>query len=115
KQELIDICHTDQPVFKTTIQDCTAELKPEPTNPNDPNAIKVLINGVHVGYIAAKDCPHLMGKINGGEIKNILATVGGGKYKMVNEDYDSIKDKSKYTMETGEDDYFITLHIRELL
>jgi hypothetical protein len=31
-----------------------AELRPEPDNPHDPNAIMVLIDGHHVGYLPAK-------------------------------------------------------------
>jgi hypothetical protein len=31
----------------------TAELVPEPTNRHDPNAVKVIIHGVHVGYLEA--------------------------------------------------------------
>lgn len=31
-----------------------AELRPEPSNPHDPNAVMVLIEGQHVGYLPAK-------------------------------------------------------------
>lgn len=31
-----------------------AELRPEPDNPHDPNAVMVLIDGHHVGYLPAK-------------------------------------------------------------
>ena len=33
-----------------------ATLIPEPTNPHDSNAIKVLIDNVHVGYIPSEQC-----------------------------------------------------------
>lgn len=115
KQELIDICKTDELIYKYTIEDIAVELVPEPDNPHDPKAIKVLINGTHVGYIPARRCAHLLRKINNGQVENIEAVVGGGRYKVVNEDYDVMKDKSKYTMETGEDDYYIELYIREKL
>lgn len=115
KQDLIDIYKTDEAVYKTTIENISVELVPEPDNPHDPKAIKVLLNGVHVGYIPAKRCAHLLRKIGNHEIENIAAIVGGGKYKKVNEDYDFMKDKSKYTMETGEDNYYIELYIREKL
>lgn len=32
-----------------------ARLVPEPTNPHDANAIQVVIDGEHVGYVARKD------------------------------------------------------------
>ena len=36
-----------------TIEYVTAQLVPEPTNPHDRNAIKVLVGGAHVGYVPA--------------------------------------------------------------
>jgi hypothetical protein len=35
----------------------TAVLELEPTNPFDPNAVKVVVEGVHVGYIPKFDSP----------------------------------------------------------
>lgn len=36
----------------------TAELRPEPENRHDPNAIRVEIRGKHVGYVPAEDAPN---------------------------------------------------------
>lgn len=115
KQELIDICHTSEPIYKQTVPTDQLELVPEPTNPHDPNAIKVLLNGKLVGYIPAADCPHVLEVLENERALSIVCTVEGGKYKMVDEDYDCIKDKSTYKMETGEDPYGITIYIREKL
>jgi hypothetical protein len=38
-----------------TLFDCLAELVPEPTNPHDPNAIMVKIDGRQVGYLSRRD------------------------------------------------------------
>ena len=32
------------------------ELIPEPTNKHDPNAIKVIVDGKHIGYVPANKC-----------------------------------------------------------
>lgn len=32
------------------------ELIPEPENPSDPNAIKVIVDGQHIGYVPVKKC-----------------------------------------------------------
>ena len=32
------------------------ELIPEPENKHDPNAIKVIVDGQHIGYVPAKEC-----------------------------------------------------------
>ena len=39
------------------------ELVEEPTNKYDPNAIKVIVDGKHIGYVPAKKCK---------KVKNIL-------------------------------------------
>lgn len=60
------------------------QLVPEPTNPHDPNAIMVLINNIHVGYVPKEYCDRvkkmpvtasLSAKISGGEYK-IVDSVG---------------------------------------
>lgn len=35
--------------------DCIAELVPEPENPHDPNAVKVMIEGQQVGHLSRSD------------------------------------------------------------
>lgn len=113
KQDLIDTCNYDEPIYKTTLTECRLSLSPEPDNPHDPNAIMVLLNDRLVGYIAAKDCKHVLNVINNDLMISMTCKVRGGKYKMLCEDYDSYRDKSTYSMEHGEDEYGITIYIRE--
>lgn len=77
-------------VYKFSRRRYSVELVPEPTNEHDKNAIMVLFDGLHVGYIpseltkqyrsAVKDA----GSLFYGEIK-------GGAYKLVRADY--VEDK----------------------
>ena len=40
-------------------------LEPEPTNPYDPNAIKVILpNNIHIGYVPAKHCEEVLNMMN---------------------------------------------------
>ena len=39
--------------------ECFAELVPEPTNPHDPNAVMVRIDGQRVGYLSRQDAKEL--------------------------------------------------------
>lgn len=60
------------------------ELRPEPNNPKDPNAVLVLVAGVKVGYISADDAAKLK-KMNANEGWNVagvgyLASKNGGKF-----------------------------------
>lgn len=115
KRDLIDGYSYNTRIYKYTVTDLPIELVPEPDNPHDPNAIKVLLGGNLVGYIPAKDCAHISDIMNRGLMDGIHYTVQGGHYKEVVEDYDPGKDRSTYTMEKGTDDYGITLYIGEFI
>ena len=39
-------------------------LEPEPTNPYDSNAIRVLVNGKAVGHVAREDCKYMKDNIS---------------------------------------------------
>ena len=113
KQDLIDTCNYDKPIYKMTVASKHLALSHEPDNPHDPNAIMVLLDDKLVGYIAAKDSKHILNIIDNHLFVTPMCVVRGGKYKMVVEEYDWEKDKSKYSMEHGEDEYGITIYIRE--
>ena len=113
KQDLIDTCNYDVPIYKMAPTATHLELTHEPDNPHDPNAIMVLLDGKLVGYIAAKDCKHILDIMDNDLFVSATYKVHGGKYKMVVEDYNWEKDKSTYSMETGQDEYGITIYIRE--
>ena len=57
------------------------ELIPEPTNPSDPNAIMVVIDGKHVGYIKKGSCKHILNLMEQNRIENIDSIISGGKCK----------------------------------
>ncbi|WP_207654576.1 HIRAN domain-containing protein, partial [Peptostreptococcus russellii] len=69
------------------------ELIPEPSNKYDKNAIKVIIDKIHVGYIPCKDCTFINGILN--DIKDIDIEVYGGKYKEIYFDEEDYKEKVK--------------------
>lgn len=58
--------------------ECFAELVPEPTNPYDPNAMKVLIEERLVGYLSRADAVEL-----GPAIMAARETTGGGLCRAV--------------------------------
>ena len=110
KRDIIDCCMTDEFIWKFSFNPISVQLVPEPTNPHDSNAIKVVIDGSHVGYIRARECNLLHGLIENNRIHNINASITGGPYKSVNEDYND-SGKEVYTLERGSDDYSIELEI----
>lgn len=61
----------------------TVELVPEPDNPHDPNAIKVMLEGVHVGYVPRDLCLAVAEKLQQGYMPKVK--VRGGPYKYVSD------------------------------
>lgn len=93
-QELKDLYADEKvPEFvpKTDLQ---VFLEEEPTNQYDPNAVKVLINGVHVGYIKAGSCTHAKNVMAAGIKKIFVKEIAIGRYKYVTEDYVETEDYS---------------------
>lgn len=93
-QELKDLYADEKvPEFvpKTDLQ---VFLEEEPTNQYDPNAVKVLINGVHVGYIKAGSCTHAKNVMAAGIKKIFVEEIAIGRYKYVTEDYVETEDYS---------------------
>lgn len=112
KRELVDSGEIEEKIYLYEFFPTKVELIPEPDNEHDPNAIKVVIDGTHVGYIKKGSCPHVKKLLASGKIIDIDADIHGGKYKIIYEDYDYEKDKEVYEMETDKTDYFVSVSIR---
>ena len=77
----------------------------EPTNEFDPNAIKILSDGIHIGYIKKGSTTRLR-NIMKKNVLSIEATAGGGNYKILNEFDDH------YSLEKGESKYWLRIVIK---
>jgi hypothetical protein len=90
---------------------------PEPENPHDPKAIKVLVDGVHVGYIKAGSCAHIHKLIRENRIQKIVPRIVGGKYKELYcfDEYDRRAGRSAgYELEKDETTLGVRLEIAEI-
>lgn len=99
KKELIDAGRIEERVYKMGPYYGTATLEPEPDNPQDPKAIKVMVEGKHIGYIKSGSCSHIHKLLREDGIEKVKVEIKGGAYKIVLEDYDDYTDKSTYSME----------------
>lgn len=113
KRDLIDSGMTDERIWEYEFDPSNVQLIPEPENPHDHNAVKVIVDGEHVGYIKKGSCKHILKLISEDRILKIDCEIGGGNYKIVSEDYDDEKDEETYTLESDSTNYFVTLTIRE--
>lgn len=85
------------------------ELIPEPSNPHDPNAIKVLVDGEHVGYIKAGSCSRVLKLIREDCIEKIDCRIRGGAYKYLS----LCGDGGEYEIEKDKDNLSIEITIYE--
>lgn len=75
-------------VYEYIFQEQEASFEFEPTNEYDPNAIKVVIRGIHVGYVKKGSCSRIRNLINQGEIESISAKITGGNNNELYRDID---------------------------
>lgn len=106
KKQLIDADLSDDRIYEFDYHSKNVELVPEPDNEHDPNAIKVLTNGVHIGYIEASKTSTVRDLIDSGKIDHMSVIAEGGRYKYVTED-----DDGDYRLEEGTANLFADLYI----
>lgn len=90
KKELIDSFGFDdeERIYEYEPASCVLEIRPEPDNPYDPNALQVIADDVFIGYVP---------KDRQSDLKKILSAPGlrgrveitGGKYKYLEYDSDA--------------------------
>ncbi len=112
KKELLSAGLAEKEIYKYLFTPKQVEVVPEPDNTYDPNAIKVMIDGAHVGYIKAGSCAHLLKVIKGNRIEQIRCKIGGGPYKCYTDTSD-IDEKPCYELDEGSSPYWVTLYITE--
>lgn len=99
-------------LYEYTFAPQKTALIPDPTNPHDPNAIKVVIDGQHVGYIKAGSCARILKLINENRIAGIQSKISGGAFQMfVGNGVDMCEGGKAY--EKGKTDYKIEITIFE--
>ena len=99
KKEIVDAYMTDESIYKYTFSIDDVQLEPEPDNPRDPNAIKVLVDGVQLGYVPADKTGKVKSLLEKEQIHAITSAFYGGPYKIIHEDFDPEREKEVYTIE----------------
>lgn len=112
KKELIDEGMENEKIYKWDYIPQNVELIEEPDNPYDSNAIKVVLDGVYIGYIKRGSCAHVKKLMHSGKIVKIQAEVTGGKYKYLSCDYDEFGSEEYFLEENETDSYFVTVTIK---
>lgn len=83
QRELIEDGLLGECIYRTDYFANVTTLEPEPDNPEDPKAIKVVVDGVHIGYIKAGSCAHIHKVMREGRLENVRCEIYGGPYKIL--------------------------------
>lgn len=118
KNDLVELDMVNEKIWEYEYSDRNPQLVPEPDNEFDKNAIKVIVDGQHIGYIKKGSCAHLLKVINEGRLISIKCQIGGGRYKYLTLDEDDSygiddeDDEETYTLEKDSAPYFVILNIK---
>lgn len=115
KKEFIEDGYEDEKVYYYDFNPQKVELIEEPDNEFDPNAIKVVIDNVFVGYIKKGSCTHVKNLLKSGKIVKVDAEIYGGEYKQIYSEYDEDKNEDVYEVNADKSDYFVTIEIKYLV
>ncbi len=107
KKTLQDEGLTDEWIYEYVFAPQKVELQPEPDNPHDSKAIKVVVDGTHIGYIKAGSCAHIHKLLESDRILRISCFIGGGKSKILSQD----EDAGRYVLERDETPFHARLTI----
>ena len=111
KRAMIDEGLICERVYKTDYYANKTDLIPEPENPHDPNAIKVVVDGVHIGYIKSGSCAHVHNLLREEKIESVKCEIKGGPYKILLEDCDEDGNET-YELEKDETPVYAEVTIK---
>lgn len=95
KKEIIECYMCDEYLYKYEPFYGHADLIPEPDNPYDPNAIKVIVDDIHIGYVPAKRTKSIKKILESGNVIEIGCEIYGGAYKFLpDEESDLVRGKT---------------------
>ena len=94
KNQVRELGMCGKKIFQYYYVNKPVKLIPEPENPHDPLAIKVIIAGEQVGHISMEDNKHVHEIMSSSDVKFISASIRGGAYKVVSLNGDIFKDET---------------------
>lgn len=116
KQQLQKDGLTEQRIYEYSFNPRKVELIPEPDNPysENGNAVKVVVDGQHIGYIKAGSSAHVGKLIKEDRIQRVECAIGGGRSKSltaVGYIEDEKGTSADYTLETDEIGFYASITI----
>lgn len=100
KREAVELGLIDERIYRYIGAPSDVQLIPEPDNPHDENAVKVISDGLHIGYVPTGKTKKVKQILSTKDIISISCDIYGGQYKFISEDYND-SGKEVYTVEKG--------------
>lgn len=110
QREIIDAGMEEERIYQYTFPDSPVELVDDPDNEQDPNAIKVLVAGQHIGYIKRGSTGRIHKLQRSDRVLGVTVEIYGGRYKIVRsvEEYQT----QHYEMDRDESLYGAAIELR---
>ena len=93
-------------IYQYDFSNLKAELVPEPENEHDPNAVKVIVNGIQVGYVKKGSCSRVKNLMKSPDFVRTDVEITGGRYKQIIEN-----DEGKTKVIKNERPYYVDVDI----
>lgn len=94
KKEIIEEGLEETRIYKYELFESDAHLVPEPENPHDPNAIKVMVSDVLIGYVPAEKTARVKSILDKKDIVKLTCQIYGGEYRYLQDEDSSIEHDS---------------------
>ena len=114
KSEMKKFLLINRRVYQYKFNPTSIDLIPEPENQYDKNAVKIILNDRHVGYIRASEAVGSVDLFNSDRVKRVQVAIQGGKYKILLGDgsyFDGSEPLSEFTLKKDEAPFSIRIHI----
>lgn len=114
KKEMRDFLIINRRVYQYKFNPTSIDLVPEPENLYDRNAVKIVLNDLHVGYIRSSEAEGAADLFNSERVRRVQVSVQGGKYKILLGDgayFDGSEPLSEFTMEKDEVPFSIKIYL----
>lgn len=83
KRELKKFYLINKRVYQYHFRATDIDLVPEPDNIHDENAVKIILDNRHVGYIRSSETDGLVDLYNSDRVKRVQVVIEGGHYKIL--------------------------------
>ena len=108
--ELKETYYDGDKIYEYDFSGLKAELVPEPENEHDKNAVKVIVNGVLVGYIKKGSCTRVKNLMASPGFVGIEVSISGGKYKYLC-GYEDDNGNEKIRVEKDKQPFYVDIDV----